>query len=73
MKTILVSVLAFGLMTSAALAATAKSKPPAQSGPVLLTDAQMDEVSAGAFVNVQVHANIHVNLKNSQLTVNVNK
>ena len=43
MKTILASVLALGLMTSAAMAESATSKP----GPVVLTDAQLDRVSAG--------------------------
>ena len=42
MKTIVASVLALGLMTSAALAA----------GPAKLTDAQMDRVKAGQTVNI---------------------
>ena len=42
MKTIFASVLALGLMTSAALAA----------GPAKLTDAQMDRVKAGQTVNI---------------------
>ncbi len=43
MKTVLLSALAFGALTSVALAA-----------PVALTDAQMDTVTAGAQVDVQL-------------------
>ena len=46
MKTILASVLGFGLMTSAAMAEPAKST--ARPEPVVLTAAQMDGVKAGA-------------------------
>jgi hypothetical protein len=47
MKTIVVSVLAMGAMTSIALAAGPTSP---QTGPVKLTDAQMDGVTAGQVV-----------------------
>jgi hypothetical protein len=46
MKTILASVFALGLITSAAMAEPAKS-PSAQSERVVLTTAQMDKVTAG--------------------------
>ena len=50
MKMILVSALALGAMTSVALAAEPTKPTPAQAGPVELTDAQMDGVTAGQVV-----------------------
>jgi hypothetical protein len=49
MKTIVVSVLAMGAMTSVALAAEPTSP---QTGPVKLTEAQMDGITAGQLVEV---------------------
>ncbi len=76
MKTILASVLAFGLMTSAAMAESAKSTAATsavQAGPVVLTAAQMDKVTAGAqnqtarnnVVNVQAQ----ISVKNNEVCV----
>ena len=47
MRTLLVSALALGAMTSVALAAEPLKPTTARTGPVELTSAQMDEVTAG--------------------------
>ena len=47
MKRILASALAFGLMTSTAMAESAKSKAAIQPGPLVLTSTQLDKVTAG--------------------------
>ena len=47
MRTLLVSALALGAMTSVALAAEPLKPTAARTGPVELTSAQMDEVTAG--------------------------
>jgi hypothetical protein len=69
MKTILTSVLAFGAMTSVALA-TVPAPASAPTGPVALTDDEMDSVTAGAIVlgatNVQVALNQNFQAVNNQ-------
>ena len=47
MRTVLVSALALGAMTSVALAAEPLTSTTARTGPVELTNDQMDEVTAG--------------------------
>ena len=47
MRTLLVSTLALGAMTSVALATEPAKPAPAQAGPVVLTEAAMDKVTAG--------------------------
>jgi hypothetical protein len=66
MKTILASVLALGLMTSATVAAESTKSTATQSGRVVLTTAQMDNVRAGRhrFPGNQVAAG---NLVNAQV------
>jgi hypothetical protein len=61
MKTILTSVLAFGAMTSVALATVPATPSKSPTGPVALTDAQLDTVTAGAIVGGAVNAQVLLN------------
>ena len=62
MRTLLVSALALGAMTSVALAAEPLKPTAARTGPVELTSAQMDEVTAGQVGVCVVCANAGVAL-----------
>ena len=73
MKALLVSALAFGAMTSVTLAAPPPAKPTtAQPGPVALSDAQMDKLTAGVCIGncpgnkTQVGVNACVITRNCQ-------
>jgi hypothetical protein len=63
MKTIILPTLAFSIMASAAFAAEPVTSAIIHRTPTTLTAAQMDQVSAGALVNVgNVGANVGANV-----------
>ncbi len=71
MKTLFVSALAFGAMTSVALAAEPIMPSTAPAEPVMLTDAEMDTISAGRWnspLNIDVKPTIELPIALNVLT-----